>query len=99
VTERSKATKDVDVSGLVSSSAYDLTKAESPEELASRLRRVEAEAEHTLRSQAEGDAHNRRLALYVHIFVMAVVAVAFLVSASIAAFMDPKLGLQHEAMG
>jgi hypothetical protein len=100
VTERSKpTTKNADVSGLVASSAYDLTKAESPDERASRLRREEAETDQKLRSKAAEDAHERRLSLIVPLFVMAVVAIAFLASTSIAVAKDPKSGLPDQAVG
>ena len=100
MTERSKETKTVDVAALVDKNiAFEVRTAESPDERASRLRREEAEAEHTLRTQAAEDAHKHQIALIVHIVVMAVVAIAFLASAYIAMAGDPKTGLPDKAMG
>ncbi len=100
MTERSKETKAVDVAALVDKNiAFEVRTAESPDERASRLRREEAEAEHTLRTQAAEDAHKRRITLIVHIFVMVVVAIAFLASVYIAMAKDPKTGLPDKAMG
>jgi hypothetical protein len=100
VTERSKAARPVDVTALVDKNiAFEVKTAESLDERASRLRREEAEAEHTLRTQASEDAHARRITLIVHIFVMAVVAVAFLASVYIVVAKDPKTGLPDKAMG
>jgi hypothetical protein len=100
VTERSKETKAVDVAALVGKNiAFEVRTAESPYQRASRLRREEAEAEHTLRTQAAEDAHKRRITLIVHVFVMTVVAIAFLTSAYIAMVRDPKTGLPDKAMG
>lgn len=72
---------------------------DSLEELQSRLKVAEAEAEHKLRSQEAEGAHERRIALIVHIFVMAIVAVAFLASVYIVVAKDPKTGLPDKAMG
>jgi hypothetical protein len=100
VTERSRETKLVDLGVLVDKSInFDLKTAEPPDERASRLRREEAEAEHTLGSQAAEDAHKRRIALAINIFVMAVVAIAFLASVYIAVAQDPKTNLPDKAMG
>jgi hypothetical protein len=100
VTERSKETRAVDMAALVDKNiAFEVRTAESSDEHASRLRREEAEAEHTLRTQAAEDAHKRQVALIVHIFVMAVVAIAFLASVYIAVAKDPKTGLPDKAMG
>ena len=99
MTGRSKETRPVDVTALVAKTiAFEVRTAESPDERASRLRREEAEAEHTLRTQAAEDEHKRRIALIVHIFVMAVVAIAFLASVYIAMAKDPKTGLPDKAM-
>ena len=48
--------------------------------------------------EAEDD-HKRRINLVVHIFVMAVVAVAFMASVYIAVAGDQKTGLPDKAMG
>ena len=72
---------------------------DSLEELQSRLKIAETEAEHKLRSQEAEGAHERRIALIVHIFVMAIVAVAFLASVYIVVAKDPKTGLPDKAMG
>ncbi len=80
--ERPKETKVVDVGGLIDKGVvFDLRTSEAPEERASRLRREEAEAEHKRRAQEAEDAHKRLIALILHIFVMAIVAIAFLASA------------------
>ena len=63
------------------------------------MRREEAEAEHKLRTQEAEDGHKRRIGLIVHIFVMVIVAIAFLASVYIAAAGDPKTGLPDKAMG
>ena len=98
--ERSKATEIVNLAGLIDKGvAFDLKSAEAPEERESRLKREEAEAEHKLRAQEAEDTHKRRISLIVHIFVMAIVAVAFLASAYIAVARDPKTGLPDKAMG
>ncbi len=49
------------------------------------------------REEAEA-AHKLRLSFWIHIFVLAVVALAFLVSAYLAATGDPKAGLTEKAM-
>jgi hypothetical protein len=67
---------------------FEIKKAESRDERTSRLRRIEAEED-----------HKRRIDLIVHVFVMAVVAIAFLASAFIAVAKDPKSGLPDKAMG
>jgi Ca2+/H+ antiporter len=91
----------VDVGKLLDPKKYDfeLKSPEKPEELQSRSKREEAEAEHRLRTQEAEDAHKRRIALMVHVFVMAIVAIAFLASVYIAAVKDPKTGLPDKAMG
>lgn len=100
MTERSKETKAVDVAALVNKNiAFEVRTAEPPDERASRLRREEAEAEHLRRAQAAEDAHRHQIALVVHIFVMAIVAVAFLASIYLAMARDPKSGLPDKAMG
>ena len=78
---------------------YEIKTLEPTEELQSRLRLVEAEAEHKLRTQKAEDALKRRISLMVHVFVMAIVAVAFLASVYIAVAKDPKTGLPDKAMG
>jgi hypothetical protein len=98
--DRPKEAKLVDLSVLVDKKVtFDLRTAEAPDELQSRLRREEAEAEHKLRTQEAEDAHKRRIGLIVHIFVMAIVAVAFLASVYIAVAKDPKTGLPDKAIG
>jgi len=70
-----------------------------PDELQSRLRLAESEAEHKLRTQGAEDALKRKISLMVHVFVMAIVAIAFLASVYIAVAKDPKTGLPDQAMG
>ena len=95
--ERPKA---VDIAGLLDQGIAFELKTETPEEGESRLRREEAQAEHDLRTQEAEDAHKRRISLWVHVFVMAVVAVAFLASVVyITVVGDPKTGLPDKAMG
>ncbi|MGC8641202.1 MAG: hypothetical protein ACP5XB_15150 [Isosphaeraceae bacterium] len=94
--ERPKA---VNIAGLIDQSIAFELKTETPEERESRLKRKEAQAEHELRTQEADDAHKRRISLWVHVFVMAVLAVAFLTSAYIAMVGDPKTGLPDKAMG
>jgi hypothetical protein len=81
VAERPKA---VNVAGLIDQSIAFELKTETPEERESRLRREEAQAGHELRTKEAEDTHKRRISLWVHVFVMAVVATAFLASAYIA---------------
>ncbi len=90
-----------DASKLLDPKRYDfeIKSPEKPEEIQSRLRREEAEAEHKLRTQEAEDAHKRRISLIVHIFVMVIVAVAFLASVYIAIATDPKSGLPDKAIG
>ncbi len=64
----------------------DLKTPEKPEELQSRLRREEAE-----------DAHKHRISLYLHLFIMAIVAVALLTSIYLVVAGDPKTGLPDKA--
>ena len=78
---------------------FELKSAETPDEIRSRLKLAELEAAHQLRTQEAEDTHKRRINWWVHIFVMAVVAVAFLASAYIAVAGDPKTGLPDKAMG
>ena len=78
---------------------FELKSPETPDEIRSRLKLAEIEAEHKLRTQEAEDTHKRRISLIVHIFVMAIVAVAFLASAYIAVAGDPKTGLPDKAMG
>ena len=87
--ERPKETKLTDLGVLVDKKVtFNIKTAEAPDELQSRLRREEAE-----------DTHKRRIGLIVHLFVMAIVAVAFLASVYIAVEKDPKTGLPDKAMG
>jgi hypothetical protein len=100
VAERPKESRIVDVGGLIDKGVvFDLRTSEAPEERESRLRREEAEAEHKLRAQEAEDVHKRLIVLILHIFVMTIVAVAFLASAYIAVAGDPKTGLPDKAMG
>jgi hypothetical protein len=78
---------------------FELKSPETPDEIRSRLKLAEIETEHKLRTQEAEDTHNRRISLIVHVFVMAIVAVAFLASAYIAVAGDPKTGLPDKAMG
>ncbi len=59
---------------------FELKSAETPDEIRSRLKLAELEAEHQHRTQEAEDTHKRRTNWWVHIFVMAIVAVAFLAS-------------------
>jgi hypothetical protein len=61
--------------------------AEIPDERKSRLKREEAE-----------DAHKRLISVIVHIFVMTMVASAFIASTYIALAHDPKTGLPDKAL-
>jgi hypothetical protein len=90
----------IDINRLVHT-GFDLSlnTPEPPQALESRLRREEAEAEHKLRAQEAEDAHKRLITLIVHVFVMTIVAVAFLASVYIAVATDPKSGLPDKAMG
>jgi hypothetical protein len=100
MTERPKEPKRVDVSLLTDEKvAFDLRTAETPEERQSRLKREETEAAHKLRTQEAEDAHKRRISLILHIFVVAIVTIAFLASIYIAVDKDPKTGLPDKAMG
>jgi hypothetical protein len=100
VTERAKPPKVVDLGGLLATNvAFDLKSAEAPEERDSRLKREEAEAGHKRLMQEAEEGHKRMIALIVHIFVMAIVAIAFLVSAYLTVAGDPKTGLPDKAMG
>lgn len=87
--ERTGDLHQVDVGKLLDPKKFDidLKTPEKPEELQSRLRREEAE-----------DAHKRRISLYIHIFVMAIVAVALLTSFYLVVAGDPKSGLPDKAM-
>ena len=58
--------------------SFELKSPETPDEIRSRLKLAEIEAEHKLRTQEAEDTHKRRISMVVHIFVMAIVAVAFL---------------------
>jgi hypothetical protein len=88
VTERSREPKSAGLAGLIDKNAnFSIKTAEPRDERASRLRREEAES-----------AHQRRIALIVHIFVMTVVAVAFLVCSYMALAKDPKSGLPDKAL-
>ena len=83
--ERPKA---VNIGGLLDQNIAFELKTESPEERDSRLRREEAE-----------DAHKRRISLIVHVFVMALVAIAFVTRVTIVFVRDANTGLPDKAMG
>jgi hypothetical protein len=100
VAERAREPKVVDVAGLIDKRVdFELKTSEAPEERDSRLKREEAEAEHKLRAQESEDALKRRIVFILHVFVMTIVAVAFLASTYIAVLGDPKTGLPDKAMG
>ena len=77
---------------------FQLKSPETPDEIRSRLKLAEIEAEHKLRTQEAEDTYKRRISLIVHIFVMAMVAVVFLASAYIAVAGVPKTGLPDKAI-
>jgi Ca2+/H+ antiporter len=79
--------------------SVELRSAETPDEVRSRVKLAELEAEHKLRTQEADDTHKRRTQWWLHIFVMTVVAVAFLASTYIAIFKDASTGLPDKAMG
>ena len=83
--ERPKA---VNIAGLLDQGIAFELKTETPEERESRLRREEAE-----------DAHKRRISLIVHVFVMALVVVAFATSITIVFVKDANTGLPDKAVG
>lgn len=78
---------------------YEFKSPETPDEIRSRLKREEGEAEHKIRTQEAEDKHKRLISTLVHVFVMTVVAVAFGASVYIATAKDPKTGLPDKAMG
>lgn len=92
--------KHIDLARLFDPKKYHLEvkSAETADEIRSRLKLAEIEAEHKLRTQQAEEFHQRRISLVVPIFVMTVVAVAFLASAFIAVTGDPKSGLPDKAM-
>ena len=59
---------------------FELKSPETPDEIRSRLKLAELEAEHKLRTQEADNTHKRRINWWVHVFVMTVVSVAFLAS-------------------
>jgi hypothetical protein len=77
---------------------FDLKSPETPDEIRSRLKLAELDAEYKLQAQKAAEDHERRISLIVHVFVMTVVAVAFFTSAYIAVAGDPKTGLPDKAM-
>jgi hypothetical protein len=79
--------KAVDIAGLLDQGTFQF-KSETPEERESRLRREEAE-----------EAHKRQISLIVHVFVMALVVVAFVTSFTIVFVKDANTGLPDKAMG
>ena len=83
--ERPKA---VNIAGLLDQDVAFELKREAPEERESRLRREEAE-----------EAHKRHISLIVHIFVMALVVVAFVTSITIVFAKNANTGLPDKAMG
>jgi hypothetical protein len=80
--------KTVNIAGLIDKGIAFELKTEAPEERESRLRREKAE-----------EAHKRRISLIVHVFVMAIVVVAFGVSVSVVFVKDANTGLPDKAMG
>lgn len=99
--ERPTDPKPVDLSKVLDPKKFkfEIKTPEPTEELQSRLRLAESEAEHKLRTQEAEDALKRKISLMVHVFVMAIVAVAFLASVYIAVAKDPMTGLPDKAMG
>lgn len=93
-----KKTPTLDIAALNEMGEYFVRSPETSEEHASRLKREEAEADHKLRMQEAEENHKRKLSFWMHIFVFAVVALAFLVGAYIAATGDPRAGLTEKAM-
>ena len=77
---------------------FTLGSAEPPDVRQSRLRREEEDATHKLKCQADEEAHKRRLSLIVHVFVMAIVGIAFIAGICIATLMESKTGLPDKAM-
>lgn len=80
----------VDLNRLAHTPGYKLAikSPEDPTELQARIRTAEAEA-----------AHARRKDLLLHFFVMAVVAVAFVLCVFLVLTRDPASGLPDKAMG
>jgi hypothetical protein len=72
---------------------------ELPEEIQSRLKIEQAENEHKLRTQEAEDGHKRLISLIVHVFVLAVVTLAFLASVFVLVTLDPKTKLPDKAIG
>ena len=97
MTERAKPTQVVELGALLAANVTFDPKTEAPEKRESRLRREEAEAEHKRRTQEADDAHKRKIAFILHIFIMAIVAIAFLASVGIVFVADPKTGLPDKA--
>src|SRR4051794_18643290 len=91
----------VDLNKLANTPGYKLAinTPEPPEEVQSRLKLAESEAEHKLRTQEAEDSLKRKITLMVHVFVMAIVAIAFLTSVYVVVAKDPKTGLPDKAMG
>ncbi len=91
----------VDLNKLANTPGYKVAiKTPDPlEELQSRLKIAESEAEHRLRTEEAEDAFRRKISLMVHVCVMTVVVIAFLASVYIAMAKDPKTGLPDKAMG
>lgn len=98
--DRTDAPKNVDLGKVLDPKKYDfeLKSPERPEELQSRLRLAELEAEHKLRTQEAEDRHRRLIVLIVHVFVIAVVAVAFAICGYIVLVKGPDSGLTDKAM-
>ncbi len=90
MTQRPNKIETFDLRDILTSEKVNiaLKTAETPDEQASRLRREEAE-----------DAHEQRIGLIVHTFVLALVSGAFLISAYLVVAKDPKTGLPDKAIG
>jgi hypothetical protein len=85
--ERPRRVQKLDLGTLAALGDISLRPPETPEERASRLKREEAEA-----------SHKHRIELIVHVFALAILAVAFLAGICIVTFGDPKTGLPDKAI-
>lgn len=85
--ERPKRAQKIDIETLAAFGEFSLKPSETPEERTSRLKREEAEAE-----------HRHRIELLVHIFALAILAIAFLAGICIAALGDPRTGLPDKSI-
>jgi hypothetical protein len=78
---------------------FELKSPETPDEVRSRLKIAEAEAEHKLHTEKAEDAHTRQISLIMHAVVSLIVVVAFGASVYILIAKDPKTGLPDKALG